>query len=144
MFPISLISTILGDRTKPWFLPNSNSEMTWQVDEPHLSKVTPYSHHHHLFVIPSPTVITSIIISYPYNALIVVRNYGQLLLDVVSTVPDGVCCFFTSYSYMEQVVNHWDQMRIMQRCMEHKLIYLETKNVEETTYALDNYKKGNR
>ena len=71
-----------------------------------------------------------------------VRNYGQLLLDVVSTVPDGVCCFFTSYSYMEQVVNHWDQMRILQRCMEHKLIYLETKNVEETTYALDNYKKG--
>ena len=27
--------------------------------------------------------------------LSVVRNYGKLLLDVVSTVPDGVCCFFT-------------------------------------------------
>ncbi len=29
----------------------------------------------------------------------VVRNYGQLLLDTVRTVPDGVCCFFTSYVY---------------------------------------------
>jgi hypothetical protein len=27
--------------------------------------------------------------------LSVVRNYGKLLLDIVSTVPDGVCCFFT-------------------------------------------------
>ena len=29
--------------------------------------------------------------------LSVVRNYGKLLLDIVSTVPDGVCCFFTRY-----------------------------------------------
>jgi DNA excision repair protein ERCC-2 len=27
--------------------------------------------------------------------LAVIRNYGQLLLDVVASVPDGVCCFFT-------------------------------------------------
>jgi DNA excision repair protein ERCC-2 len=74
--------------------------------------------------------------------LSVIRNYGQLLLDVVSTVPDGVCCFFTSYSYMETVVNHWDHMRILQRCMEHKLIYLETKDVVETTIALENYKRS--
>jgi DNA excision repair protein ERCC-2 len=74
--------------------------------------------------------------------LSVVRNYGKLLLDIVSTVPDGVCCFFTSYMYMESVINHWDQMGVLQKCMEHKLVYLETKDVVETTLALDNYKKA--
>ena len=47
-----------------------------------------------------------------------------------------------SYMYMENVINHWDQMGVLQKCMEHKLVYLETKDVVETTLALDNYKKA--
>jgi DNA excision repair protein ERCC-2 len=45
----------------------------------------------------------------------VVRNYGDLLLQVVRTVPDGVCCFFTSYSFMEDIITQWDQLRILQK-----------------------------
>jgi len=30
----------------------------------------------------------------------VIRNYGNLLLEVSATVPDGVVCFFPSYDYM--------------------------------------------
>ena len=33
-------------------------------------------------------------------------------------------------------------MGVLQKCMEHKLVYLETKDVVETTLALDNYKKA--
>ena len=29
--------------------------------------------------------------------LAVVRNYGQWLIDLAAAVPDGICCFFTSY-----------------------------------------------
>ena len=72
----------------------------------------------------------------------VIRNYGKLLIDVVKTVPDGVCCFFTSYLYMEQVIQQWDAMRILQEVMKHKLVFLETKDVVETTLALDNFKKA--
>ena len=32
--------------------------------------------------------------------LAVIRNYGNLLLEVSATVPDGVVCFFPSYDYM--------------------------------------------
>ncbi len=39
----------------------------------------------------------------------VIRNYGSLLAEVVSIVPDGVVCFFTSYLYMENVVAAWLQ-----------------------------------
>jgi DNA excision repair protein ERCC-2 len=33
----------------------------------------------------------------------VIRNYGNLVVDICSVVPDGVVVFFTSYLYMEQV-----------------------------------------
>lgn len=47
--------------------------------------------------------------------LAVVRNYGQLLIDVAACTPDGVCCFFTSYQYMEYIIGEWDRMRILQQ-----------------------------
>ena len=30
----------------------------------------------------------------------VIRNYGNLLVEMGSVVPDGIVCFFTSYTYM--------------------------------------------
>jgi DNA excision repair protein ERCC-2 len=72
----------------------------------------------------------------------VIRNYGTLLLETVKSVPDGICCFFTSYQYMEHVITQWDRMRILQEVVEHKLIFLETKDVVETTLALDNFKRA--
>ena len=47
--------------------------------------------------------------------LAVVRNYGQLLIDIAACTPDGVCCFFTSYQFMEYVVGEWDRMKILQQ-----------------------------
>lgn len=44
----------------------------------------------------------------------VVRNYGRLLLEMVGAVPDGVVCFFVSYSYMDGIVNSWNEMGILQ------------------------------
>lgn len=73
----------------------------------------------------------------------VIRNYGQLLLSIVRSVPDGVCGFFTSYSYMEHVIQRWNDMGILTQILAHKLIYLETKDVVETTFALDNFRRAN-
>ncbi|KAK8965581.1 DNA repair helicase UVH6 [Platanthera guangdongensis] len=85
----------------------------------------------------------------------VVRNYGRLLLEMVAAVPDGMVCFFVSYSYMDGIVNSWNEMGILQlpRChnnseysvqdiMQHKLVFLETQDVMETTLALENYRKA--
>lgn len=43
----------------------------------------------------------------------VVRNYGRLLLEMVSVVPDGIVCFFVSYSYMDGIVNSWNELGIL-------------------------------
>lgn len=41
------------------------------------------------------------------------KNYGKLLLEMVSVVPDGVVCFFVSYSYMDGIVNSWHESGIL-------------------------------
>lgn len=43
----------------------------------------------------------------------VARNYGRLLLEMVSVVPDGIVCFFVSYSYMDAIVNTWNETGIL-------------------------------
>uniref|UniRef100_A0A1D1YM86 DNA 5'-3' helicase n=1 Tax=Anthurium amnicola TaxID=1678845 RepID=A0A1D1YM86_9ARAE len=72
----------------------------------------------------------------------VVRNYGRLLLEMVAAVPDGIVCFFVSYSYMDSIINSWNEMGILQDIMQHKLIFIETQDVVETTLALDNYRRA--
>ncbi|XP_057530833.1 general transcription and DNA repair factor IIH helicase subunit XPD [Amaranthus tricolor] len=72
----------------------------------------------------------------------VARNYGRLLLEMVSVVPDGVVCFFVSYSYMDAIVNTWNETGILKEIMQHKLVFIETQDVVETTLALDNYRKA--
>ncbi|KAH9499606.1 General transcription and DNA repair factor IIH helicase subunit XPD [Bulinus truncatus] len=41
----------------------------------------------------------------------VTRNYGNLLVEMVAIVPDGVVCFFTSYIYMESIVAAWYEQK---------------------------------
>lgn len=48
----------------------------------------------------------------------VVRNYGKLLVEMVSIVPDGVVCFFVSYSYMDGIIATWNETGILKvRCL---------------------------
>jgi DNA excision repair protein ERCC-2 len=43
----------------------------------------------------------------------VIRNYGNLLLEMSAVVPDGIVAFFTSYQYMESTVASWyEQVRL--------------------------------
>ena len=72
----------------------------------------------------------------------VVRNYGAMLVELCSYIPDGVVAFFTSYSYMENIISEWDGMGILRQLTKHKLVFIETKDVVETTLALDNYRRA--
>ncbi|XP_065347408.1 general transcription and DNA repair factor IIH helicase subunit XPD [Cloeon dipterum] len=72
----------------------------------------------------------------------VVRNYGQLLVEIVKIVPDGVVCFFTSYLYLESVVAAWYDQGIVTTLQRHKLLFIETQDPAETSLALLNYIKA--
>ncbi|KAL1457434.1 hypothetical protein WDU94_007667 [Cyamophila willieti] len=69
----------------------------------------------------------------------VIRNYGQLLVDIACVVPDGVVCFFTSYLYLESVVASWYDQGIIDSLQKKKLLFIETQDAAETSLALVNY-----
>ena len=71
-----------------------------------------------------------------------IRNYGKLLLECAQTVPDGVVAFFTSYSYMQEIVREWHTMGLLKQVLQHKLVFIETTDVIETTLALENFKRA--
>eukprot|EP00035_Acanthoeca_spectabilis_P010032 m.177130 g.177130 ORF g.177130 m.177130 type:complete len:824 (-) comp14906_c0_seq12:885-3356(-) len=72
----------------------------------------------------------------------VIRGYGALLVDMCATVPDGVICFFVSYTYMENIVSTWADQGIIDKLRHNKLVYIETKDAIETARALESYNKS--
>lgn len=72
----------------------------------------------------------------------VASNYGSLLLQLSQCVPDGMVCFFPSYQYMENIISEWHNSGLLQKILRHKLVFLETKDIVETTVALDNFRRA--
>jgi DNA excision repair protein ERCC-2 len=71
-----------------------------------------------------------------------IRNYGTLIVELSQTVPDGLICYFTSYKFMEHMLVQWNEMKILQKILENKLIFIETTNETESMVVLENYKKA--
>lgn len=65
-----------------------------------------------------------------------------MLVELSAAVPDGIICFFVSYSYMDSIVSRWHEMGILAELMAHKLVFIETQDVVETTLALDNFRRA--
>jgi DNA excision repair protein ERCC-2 len=63
-------------------------------------------------------------------------------VELAAAVPDGIVCFFVSYSYMDSIVSRWHEMGVLAELMAHKLVFIETADVVETTLALDNFRRA--
>jgi len=72
----------------------------------------------------------------------VVRNYGNLLISFSSIVPDGIVVFFPSYKYMFEIVSVWNEMKLLSKVLENKLLFVETTDSVESSIALSNYQKA--
>ncbi|XP_071656917.1 general transcription and DNA repair factor IIH helicase subunit XPD isoform X2 [Patagioenas fasciata] len=72
----------------------------------------------------------------------VIRNYGNLLLELSAIVPDGLVAFFTSYQYMENIVASWYEQGILENIQRNKLIFIETQDGAETSVALEKYQEA--
>jgi DNA excision repair protein ERCC-2 len=86
----------------------------------------------------------------------VVRNFGSILVEYSKIVPDGIVAFFPSYLYMESIVAAWNDMvspafspwsmlnlfqGILNEVWKNKLIFVETPDANETSIALENYRR---
>lgn len=92
----------------------------------------------------------------------VVRNFGAILVEYSKIVPDGIVAFFPSYLYMESIVAAWNDMvrrhwlsgggfvaltesqGILDEVWKYKLIFVETPDANETSIALENYRRVSR
>jgi DNA excision repair protein ERCC-2 len=72
----------------------------------------------------------------------IVRNYGNLLLEMAKIVPDGIVCFFPSYLYMESIIVMWNEMNLLNEILKYKLIFIETPDALESSLALENYRSA--
>ncbi|KAK4535661.1 hypothetical protein CDCA_CDCA05G1686 [Cyanidium caldarium] len=72
----------------------------------------------------------------------VVRNYGALMVELAAIVPDGMVGFFTSYLYMENIIQMWHDMGVIQKLLEHKLVFIETPDIVESSTALEHYRRA--
>lgn len=72
----------------------------------------------------------------------VVRNYGSLLIEFAKIVPDGLVVFFPSYLYMESIISMWQNMGVLDEVWKYKLILVETPDAQETSLALETYRKA--
>ncbi|XP_077174711.1 general transcription and DNA repair factor IIH helicase subunit XPD isoform X1 [Paroedura picta] len=72
----------------------------------------------------------------------VIRNYGNLLLEMSAVVPDGIVAFFTSYQYMENIVASWYEQGILENIQRNKLLFIETQDGAETSMALEKYQEA--
>lgn len=89
-----------------------------------------------------------------------VRNFGSILVEYSKIVPDGIVAFFPSYLYMESIVAAWNDMvtiygerrymfeqyfqGILNEVWKNKLIFVETPDANETSIALENYRRVSR
>lgn len=72
----------------------------------------------------------------------VVRNYGSLLIEFSKITPDGMVVFFPSYLYMESIISMWQTMGVLDKVWKYKLILVETPDAQETSLALETYRKA--
>ncbi|KAF8821311.1 Dna excision repair helicase [Cardiosporidium cionae] len=81
------------------------------------------------------------------NDLSVIQNYGNLLIELCKTVPDGMVLpprFYSSDCIRMPKTKfiYWYEMGVLATVMEYKLIFIETKDVVATTLALQNYRRA--
>ena len=72
----------------------------------------------------------------------VIHNYGRLLVEAAALVPDGVVVYFASYSLMQLVLRAWASSELLRAVTAHKLVFVESCDVIETTRALESYKRA--
>lgn len=72
----------------------------------------------------------------------VVAELGQTLINLATITPDGVVCFFPSYSYMEDLIDAWSTSKVMEtlKARKHHVV-VENQNSDAET-LMESYKQA--
>ena len=65
-----------------------------------------------------------VLVCFCFGFSAVVRNYGNLLVELSGIVPDGIVVFFPSYIYMVSTPMHWIHWAIVPGTLDHCTWYI--------------------
>lgn len=55
---------------------------------------------------------------------------GQTIVNLCNIIPDGVVCFFASFSYLEQLYARWRSTDVLDRIQKRKKVPVRKKSDE--------------
>jgi DNA excision repair protein ERCC-2 len=67
------------------------------------------------------------------------RNIMNVITELVRIVPDGMVVIFPSMSAIQNIVAKWTTTNQHEELLKHKLIFIETYSVMQSSFALDGY-----
>jgi len=63
-----------------------------------------------------------ILLFFFFFFLIKLKELGQLILNVVNVIPDGIVIFFPSYLYLNEVYEFWDKNNYLKQIENKKKV----------------------
>lgn len=69
-------------------------------------------------------------------------SIGDILIDYISRIPDGVVCFFSSYRLLFKLVSRWKNTGKWNAMQRSKSIHIEPQRSDELPPVLDSYYKS--
>lgn len=64
----------------------------------------------------------------PQKGVALLRDVGQLILNLCNVVPDGVVVFFSSYDYAEKAYVHWESNGLLAKLQQKKQVFRESQS----------------
>lgn len=70
----------------------------------------------------------------------IMRNYGEVLLELAEVVPDGILAVFPDTGTLENYIVKWNESGALYRMLEHKVVLIETQGAHQV--LLKSFKKS--
>ncbi|ORX98335.1 DNA repair helicase [Basidiobolus meristosporus CBS 931.73] len=68
-----------------------------------------------------------------------IDELGQVVANMCNIIPDGVVCFFPSYSFLDSVYQRWESTGVLSRIRKKKKIFQEPKVADMVDQTLREY-----
>ncbi|OUM58708.1 hypothetical protein PIROE2DRAFT_34546, partial [Piromyces sp. E2] len=117
---------------------------------PYLNREKEIVHYSYDHVIDSSSLLTMIVEKGPLGSPFIfnyenrnnqkmLKELGQLILNVINVIPDGIVVFFPSYHYLNEVWEFWNNNNCLKQIGNKKRIFKEPRNSKLVEKTLNDY-----
>ncbi len=75
------------------------------------------------------------------SSKVLVQELGQTIINMIRIAPEGVVCFFPSYSYLSLVMEEWEQSDVLKSIQATKSLIVESQSLSNIEHLMTSYKE---